>query len=116
MKTLVHFVVSALAILITAYVLPGVEVSGFLSAFVLAVVLAAINLVVRPLLVALTLPITIMTLGLFILVINALLIMLAASIVPGFMVASFWWAVLFSIVLAVVNSVLGMLETKEYEF
>lgn len=113
MKTIIHFVVSTIAILITAYILPGVHVSGLLAAFVLAIVLGVINLILRPILVFLTLPITIITLGLFILVINALLILLASYIVPGFTVDSFWWAFLFGIVLAIVSWVLQMFEQKD---
>ena len=113
MKTLIHFLVSAVAILITAYVLPGVHVSGLLAAFVLAVVLGAINLILRPILIFLTLPITILTLGLFVLVINGLLIMLASYIVPGFAVDNFWWALLFGVVLAIVNWVLQVFEKEE---
>jgi len=113
MKTLIHFIVSTVAILITAYVLPGVHVSGLLAAFVLAVVLGAINLILRPILIFLTLPITILTLGLFVLVINGLLIMLASYIVPGFAVDNFWWALLFGVVLAIVNWVLQVFEKEE---
>ena len=113
MKIIIHWVVSALAILVTAYVLPGVQVDGLTAALVLAVVLGAVNAFLRPLLILLTLPISIMTLGLFVLVINGLLVLLAASIVPGFMVDSFWWAFLFGIVLAVVSYVLEMFEKEE---
>lgn len=113
MKTLIHFVVSTIAILITAYVLPGVHVSGLLAAFVLAVVLGAINLILRPILIMLTLPLTILTLGLFVLVINALLIMLASYIVPGFVVDGFWYALLFGIVLAIINWILQVFEKEE---
>ena len=112
MKTIIHWVVSALAILVTAYVLTGVSVDGMLAALVLAVVLGAINAFLRPLLIVLTLPISVMTLGLFVLVINALLVLLASYIVPGFVVASFWWALLFGIVLAIVSYVLEMFEKK----
>jgi putative membrane protein len=113
MKTIIHWVVSALAILITAYLLPGVHVNGIFAALVLAVVLGAINMILRPILILLTLPLTIVTLGLFALVINALLIMLASYIVPGFTVASFWSAFLFGIVLAIINWILGMFEKEE---
>lgn len=112
MKTIIHFLVSTLAILITAYVLPGVHVAGFISAFVLAVILGVINTILRPILILLTLPLTILTLGLFALVINALLIMLASSIVPGFTIDGFLWAFLFGIVLALVSFVLGALEKE----
>ena len=106
MKTIIHFVVSTIAILITAYVLPGVYVNGIFSALVLAVVLGIINAILRPILILLTLPITILTLGLFVLVINGLLIMLASYFVQGFHVPSFWWALVFGIVLSVVNAIL----------
>ena len=112
MKTIIHFVVSTIAILITAYVLPGVYVNGIFSALVLAVVLGIINAILRPILILLTLPITILTLGLFVLVINGLLIMLASYIVPGFTVVSFWSAILFGIVLAIVNFGLQMFEKE----
>ena len=112
MKTIIHFLISTLAILVTAYVLPGVHVSGFVSAFVLAVILGVINTIIRPILILLTLPLTIFTLGLFALVINALLVMLASSIVPGFTIDGFLWAFVFGIVLAVVSFVLGALEKE----
>ena len=112
MKTLIHFLISAIAILISAYLLPGVYVNGLITAFILAVILGVINTFIRPVLVVLTLPLTVVTLGLFILVINALLIMLASYIVPGFTVAGFWYAFLFGIVLAVVSYVLEMFEEK----
>jgi len=112
MKTLIHFVVSAIAILITAYVLPGVYVDGLFAALVLAVILGVINTFIRPVLVVLTLPLSIVTLGLFVLVINALLVMLASYIVPGFTVAGFWYAFLFGIVLAIVSYVLQIFERE----
>src|SRR3989338_2389575 len=106
MKTIIHWVVSALAILISAYVLPGVHVDGFLSALIVAVVLGVINVFLRPILIMFTLPLTVLTLGLFVLVINGILIMLAAYVVPGFAVDGFLSAFLFGIVLAVVSAVL----------
>ena len=106
MKLVFNWLLSAIAIMIAAYILPGVSVSGFVTALVLAVVLGAINLLVRPVLLVLTLPITVLTLGLFTLVINAGLIMLAAMVVPNFMVEGFWWALLFGIVLSIVSAVL----------
>ncbi len=102
MTIIVHWLVFALAIGITAYLLPGVTVSGAWAALVTALVLGLVNAFLKPLLLLLTLPINILTLGLFTFVINGLLIMLAASIVPGFSVKNFGWAVLFSIVLALV--------------
>lgn len=109
MSFLVQWVVSGAAIIITAYLLPGVAVEGFLAALVTALILGLINAIIRPILILLTLPLNILTLGLFTLVINALLIMLAATIVPGFAVQGFWWALLFGIVLAIVNFALSPL-------
>ena len=85
---------------------------GILAAFILAVILGVINTFIRPVLVMLTLPLSIVTLGLFVLVINALLVMLASYIVPGFAVAGFWYAFLFGIVLAIVSYVLQMFERE----
>lgn len=106
MNILINWIVSALAILAAAYLLPGVHVTSFVSALVAAVVLGIINAFIKPVLLILTLPITILTLGLFTLVINALVILLAASLVPGFSVDSFWWALIYSIVLSIINSFL----------
>src|SRR3989338_987419 len=107
MKIFIHWLVSALAILISAYVLPGVHVDGLVAALVLAVILGIINALLRPLLIILTLPITILSLGLFVFVINGLLVMLAASIVPGFAVDSLLSGILFAIVLALISAVLN---------
>jgi len=107
MSFLLQWLVSGLAIIITAYLLPGVKLTGFFAALVTALILGLINAFIRPVLILLTLPLNILTLGLFTLVINALLIMLAAAIVPGFAVQGFWWALLFGLVLAIVNYALG---------
>jgi putative membrane protein len=109
MTFLVHWLIRAVAIVITAYLLPGVRLSGFFAALVTALVLGLINTFIKPLLLLLTLPLNILTLGLLTFVINALLILLTSSIVPGFVVAGFWWALLFSLVLSIVNYVLGVI-------
>lgn len=103
---LVNLIVSALAVLISAYILPGVKVDGFLTAVVVAVVLGALNMFIRPILVLLTLPLTILTLGLFTFVINALLVLLVSSLIPGFKVSGFLYALIFSLVLSIVSSFL----------
>ena len=108
MKILVHWLLAILAIIIAAYILPGVAVSGFLAALAAAVVLGLANAFLKPVLLVLTLPVNIMTLGLFTIVINVFLIWLTDQIVPGFSVAGFWWAVLFSAVLFFVNLILGV--------
>ena len=102
-----HWLVSALAILITAYLIPGVTIT-VISALILAVVLGLINMFLKPIIFILTLPITVVTLGIFSLVINACMILLAAKIVPGFSVAGFWTAFWFAIVLSLVNFFFGL--------
>jgi len=102
MKLILHWLVAAAAVGIAAYLVPGVTVT-LAGALIAAVVLAAINIFLRPALFILTLPITIVTLGLFSLVLNALFVMLASLVVPGFQVAGFWSALLFAVVLAIIN-------------
>lgn len=96
-----------MVILAASYLLPGVHVESFTSALVTALVLGIINAFIKPILLILTLPITLITLGLFTLVINALLIMLTANIVPGFGVDGFLWALILGIFLAIVNTALN---------
>lgn len=100
---LINWIVSAMVIFSIAYVLPGVSVTGFTSAIVLALVLGIINAVLKPILLILTLPINLITLGLFTLVLNALLILIAASFVPGVRVDGFLWALIFGIILSIAN-------------
>lgn len=97
-----HWLLSTVAVLVAAYVVPGVTVT-LPGAIIAAVVLAALNLIIRPILLFITLPITILTLGLFSLVVNAFLVLVASSLVPGFSIDGFWPAFFFAIVLAVVN-------------
>ena len=106
MKFILRLLLSALAVILLANILPGVEVSAFGSAVLVALVLSLLNLIVKPILVILTLPVTILTLGLFLLVINALIILLASSLVSGFSVDGFWQALLFSLLLSILESVL----------
>ncbi|MCR4284280.1 MAG: phage holin family protein [Parcubacteria group bacterium] len=113
MKILIHWLISAIAILISAYLLSGVYVDGFITAVIIAIVLGAVNGFVRPVLVVLTLPITILTLGLFLLILNTLLIMLVEVVVPGFEIDSFWWALIFGIVLSVINAILHSVSKSE---
>ena len=105
----IHWLVTAIAILLAAYLIPGVDVT-ILGAVVLAVVLALINIFVKPVITLLTLPINIVTLGLFSLVINALLIMLAGAIVPGFAVDGFWPAFFFAILLSLITALFGTMK------
>ena len=90
MKLIVRWLISALALMLIAYYVPGIAVTSFYSALVAALILGLINALIRPFILLLTLPINIFTLGLFTLVINALMFWLASSIVKGFFVAGFW--------------------------
>jgi putative membrane protein len=104
MHLLARLVVNIIAILIISYLFPRViRVEGFWAALVAAFVLGIINAILRPVLVFLTLPVTILTLGLFLLVINGLLLWLVAALVPGFQVNGFWGAVLGSVLISIVS-------------
>ncbi len=109
-KYLWKWLIMAVAVLITAYLLPGVNVVGLWAAFVVAVVLSVANTFLKPILIILTLPVNILSLGLFTLVINAFIVMLTAYLVPGFSVASFLSAVLFSIVLSMISFVFSVIK------
>lgn len=109
--TLIHWLVSAVAILIAAYLIPGVDIT-LVGAIVLAVVLGIINVFFKPVINLLTLPLNIVTLGIFSLIVNALLIMLASMVVPGFDVATFWDAFFFSIVVSLVTAFFGVISKK----
>lgn len=98
--------ISALAIFITSRILTGVRVDNFITALVVAIVLGVINTFIKPLILLLTLPLNIISLGLLTFIINGLLILLTASFVKGFSVDNIWWAILFSLVVSVVSSVL----------
>jgi len=119
MKFVLNILISAVAVLFTAWLLPGVQVTDFVSALLVAVVLAFLNTVVKPILTILTIPITFFTLGFFLLVINAGMIILASKLIPEFHVSGFWWALLFSFILSIVTSILnglfGNTDRKEEE-
>lgn len=99
-----RILISAVVILFLGWLLPGVEVASSWKAVMAALVLSLINAFIRPVLIFLTLPATIVTLGLFLFVINALMVLLAARWVDGFKVDGFWWALLFSFLLSILNS------------
>ncbi len=105
MNIILNILVSAAAVLVTGRLLSGVTVDGYGTAILVAIVLGVVNAVLGPILLALTLPINVLTLGLFTFVVIGALVMLVAALVPGFKVASFWWALGFAFVLALVNSV-----------
>lgn len=104
---LLRLLVNTLSVFFTAWILgDAVQLDGFTSAIGVAIVLGLLNVFIKPLLVIFTLPATLFTFGLFLFVINALVIMLADSMLSSFHVASFWWALLFSLVLSFINSLL----------
>lgn len=107
MEFILKLAVRAAAVGLTAALLPGVTVAGVWTALLTAITIGLINALIRPIVFVLTLPATILTIGLFSLVINALMIQLADWAIPGFMVNGFWWALLFALVLSVINAILN---------
>ena len=113
MNILIRLIISAIAVLVTDLLLPGVTISdmnttnGLLTALLVAAVLGLLNALLKPILILLTLPVTVVTLGLFLLVINAVIVLIAARLVNGFTVDSFWWALGFSLLLSLVTSILS---------
>lgn len=112
MNLMFRFLLNGLAVLLSAYLLPGVHVEHYGYALLVAILLSIVNTIVKPILIVLTIPITFITMGLFLLVINALMILLVDWFIDGFLVDGFWWALAFSIILWLFNSMLGDL-TKE---
>jgi putative membrane protein len=114
MKFILRLVLSAIAVVLIAKLLPGVGLDNYTTALIVAAVLAILNVLVKPILVIFTLPITIVTFGLFLLIINAIIILLADKMIDGFSVASLWTAILFSILLSILQSILyGLLKEDE---
>lgn len=106
MNIIIRLLINALIIMGLAWALPGIGVESYWTALVVALILGLLNIFIKPILVILTIPVTILTLGLFLFVINALIIMLAGYMIDGFTVNGFWWALLFSILMTLLNSVL----------
>lgn len=106
MVFLINWLLSTAAIIITAYLLSGATISGLGTALIVALVLGILNTFIRPILLILTLPVNILTLGLFTFIINAIIIYIVAGIVPGFRVKGFGNALLFAVVLAVINLII----------
>ncbi len=115
MKLLLKWFMMAVSIVIAAYFIPGVKVGSFLSAIWVALFLGIVNVLVRPVLIFITLPINILTLGLFTFVINAVLILLASTVIKGFEVSGFWWAVLYGIVLSAINYLINLIVQTDRE-
>lgn len=113
MTFILRILLTAVVVVFLAKFLPGVTVAGYFTAIVVALVLALLNLIVKPILILLTLPVTILTFGLFLIVINAVIILLADAFVDGFAVSGFWIAVLFSILLSIFQSLLFSLAERK---
>ncbi len=110
MQLIINLLINGFAVLITAYLLSGgVHVNSFFTAIIVSIVLGITNTILKPILLILTLPINILTLGLFTFIINGLMIKLTSYFVPGFTVANIWWAIFFSLVLSIVNWFLSTL-------
>jgi putative membrane protein len=109
MNIFIRIIIQTAAVFVAASILPGVEVDSIVTTLIVAIVLGVINVFLKPLLILLTLPITVVTFGLFIFVINALLVLLVSNLVNGFSVNGFWWALLFSIIVSLVSSFLESL-------
>lgn len=107
LRLITRILITTLAILVVARFVPGVTIEGFYSALIVAFILGLFNVTIKPLLIILTLPITILTMGLFIFVINGLLFMFAASFIQGFSVSSFWVALLASLLVSAISTVLN---------
>ena len=107
MNLLLRILITSGLVLLIAHFMPGVHVANFTTALIVAIVLGLLNIFIKPILVILTLPVTIITLGLFLLVINALIILLCTKIVGGFSVDTFWTALIFSIILSVLQSLMN---------
>ncbi|NCA79984.1 MAG: phage holin family protein [Sphingobacteriia bacterium] len=106
MSLLANLLISALAVYLTAWLLPGISVKSYWAAIGVAFVIGLLNVLVKPLLTLLTIPVTVLTLGLFLFVIDALVVMLASKLLDSFQVNGFWWALLFSIIVSVVTNLL----------
>lgn len=106
MKVVMSFLINSTAIFITVLALPGVEVNGIATTLLLSLVLSLLNTFFKPVLILLSLPITILTLGLFLIVINVLIILIADYLIEGFHIQSLGWAIAFSIVLSLITSIL----------
>ncbi len=115
MNLIMRIIVTSIVAFGLSYILSGVHFDTFTSAIVLAIVLAILNAIVKPILIFVTLPITVVTLGLFLFVINALIILLADYLIGDFRVDGFWWALLFSLLLSIVTSVLYKEKREEKE-
>jgi putative membrane protein len=109
MKIFIEWILKTLTLLVTAYLVPGFMIDSYLTALIVAIVLSVLNILLKPVLIILTLPFNIMTLGLFTFVINAVLLYIASQIVRGFHIESFFTAIVAAIVITLVSSLLNVI-------
>ncbi len=118
MNFFIRILLSSVAIIISTYLLPGITLLGdgiepFTTSFIVAVIISLLNATIRPLIIILTIPITVVTLGLFLVVINAIIILIADAIVQNFVIDGFGWALIFSLLMWLINSLLTDLKRKD---
>jgi putative membrane protein len=106
MKIVLKILVSAFIVVALSNLLSGVDISGYLTGIFVAALLGLMNVFIKPILVLFTLPVTVVTFGLFLLVINAVLVLIVESLIDGFVIDGFWWALFFSVLLSVFQSIL----------
>jgi len=103
---LVNLLINTISIFAVSYILSGIQIDSFITALIVAVVMAVLNVTLKPLLILITIPLTVITFGLFLLVVNVLVLYAADFLIDGFHIAGFWWALAFSILVSLVNSIL----------
>ncbi len=108
METLIHLFIMAVIVMITAAILPGATVRNFWTSLIVAIIIGLLNSFLMPILIFITIPITVVTFGMFLLVLNAFVIWLAAAIVKGFYVENFWWALAFAAIISIFHAVFGI--------
>ena len=107
-----NLLINTVSIFAVSYILTGVHIDSFVTALIVAVVMAVLNVTLKPLLFIITIPLTVLTFGLFLLVLNVLILYAAAYLIDGFQIVNFWWALLFSFLVSFVNGVLFGLGKK----
>ena len=104
---MISLLINTISIFVVSYVLSGIEIDSLVTALVVAVVMALLNVTLKPFLILITIPFTVITFGLFLLVVNVLVLYAAAALIDGFHIAGFWWALVFSLLVSFVNSILS---------
>jgi putative membrane protein len=101
-----NLLINTISIFAVSYILSGIQIDSFITALIVAVVMAVLNVTLKPLLIVITIPLTVITFGLFLLVVNVLVLYAADALIDGFHIAGFWWALAFSLLVSLVNSIL----------